>query len=191
MKALSTHDFFLTSVSLRARSVSRIRAARRLLTRFGLKFSESHILEMLLKSYLERWRGLGGKSHSLRRYNRNGMTYMRRSFYVNRVLHTIATQRAQHSGESLSRMLDFAARFYLGRLVEEILSSDFRVDDAVREKWKSRFVLRKAAPVVFITYKTRTETNKLASLTWHQNIETVHKARLSPMEILHFQRCAA
>ena len=82
MERISPLEYYMTSITLRAVSVRRVRAVRRLLQRHGLKFSESRLSEELLRLYLRHWRGIGKKPATLRRYNIDGKDYQIRPLYI-------------------------------------------------------------------------------------------------------------
>jgi len=178
MQPINALEYYHTSVTLRARSVRRVRAVRKLLSRAGIEFSESRVFDELLRLYLRLWRGNGPKPVTLRRYNADGYAYRIRPFYINRVLHAAAAQRAMHSGESLSRMLDFAIRHYSRRLVEGFLSSAKFVSSADRNRWSERYRLRRHREAFFISYFCETRSNLAASLIWHQQSSLIMKKGL-------------
>jgi hypothetical protein len=61
MVHLNALAHYSTSITLRRRSVRRVKAARHLLARSRIFFSESRMYEELLKIYLGFWRGRGAK----------------------------------------------------------------------------------------------------------------------------------
>lgn len=183
MQPINALEYYHTSVTLRARSVRRVRAVRKLLSRAGIEFSESRVFDELLRLYLRLWRGNGPKPATLRRYNTDGHAYRIRPFYINRVLHAVAAQRAMHSGESLSRMLDFAIRRYSQRLLEDSMSSSRFLSLADRNRWSERYRLRRHREAFFISYVCKTQTNLAASLMLHQQSSLILKKGLSPAEI--------
>ncbi len=191
MQHINALEYYHTSVTLRARSVRRVRAVRKLLLRAGIEFSESRVMDELLRLYLRLWRGHGAKPATLRRYNVDGHAYKIRPFYLNRVLHAAATQRAMHSGESLSRMLDFAIRFYSRRLVEGFLSSSRFLTPSQRDYWGGRYRRRRHREAYFISYACKTEKNHEADLCWSQQSRLIPKKGLSASEILSRMRDSA
>ena len=183
MQQINALQYYHTSVTLRARSVTRVRAVRKLLSRAGIEFSESRVMDELLRLYLRLWRGHGVKPATLRRYNIDGQGYQVRPFYINRVLHAAVTHRAMHSGESLSRILDFAIRNYARRLLEGFLRSGQRLSLQQRIHWGTRYSRRRHREEFFISYKCRTDENRFANLCWHQQCSTIMKKGLSAAEI--------
>lgn len=181
----------MTSVTLRSKSVRSTKAARRMLGRYQIRISESHLLEELLRLYLGFWKGKGLKPATLRRYNKDGRGYQVRSFYINRVLHAIATQRALHTGESLSRMVDFAIRTYLRRFLESVLSAHRAVPSSIRQKWNQMYSRRRQKDAFFITYAAATEINLRAGLVWQQSSKFILKRGLRLEQILALSREAA
>ncbi len=147
--------------------------------------------EELLKIYLGFWRGSGAKPANLRRYNIDAGDYNVRPLYVNKVLHAIATQRAVHTGESLSRMLDFAIRNYVPRLLESLLAGNRWISPEKRQIWAEKHSRRRRRNLYFITYKSETQENSGANLCWLQNSQFIPKNTLSPPEILYHLRYAA
>jgi len=125
MQHISPLKYHSTSVTMRAASRRRFHAALKVLRRKGVCWSESELLRRLAKTYLRHWIGRYLKSATARRYNLTieGEKYVRMPWYVDQMLYAILWQRAIHSGESISRMFDFAIRHYLPRLMEEHLRS--------------------------------------------------------------------
>ncbi len=195
MKRLSPLAFHKTSVSLPVASARRTLAAGRILSRNGIKLSEQEILRRLLKLYLKNWRGRRLKSDTPRRYNQSAGLYTIRPLYIDQVLYSAAWERAIHSGESVSRMLDFAIRTYLPRLLESLLSSSQRIGQTRPYNaayWRKRLLARKAQyPDFFINYRCQTHENNNQVLEYQQRTEIISKTGLSPWEILDLMRIAS
>ncbi len=197
MQYISPLQYRSTSVTIRATSRRKLCAALKILRRNGVFWSESELLRRLAKIYLRHWRGTGLKSAAARRYNigKTGVAYVRVAWYVDKVLHAILWQRAMHSGESISRMLDFAIRHYLPRLMEESLRSPMPgCARAARNHayWESRFQCRfNPQPDLFITYQCQTEQNSPAGLSYRQDYQIYRKTGLSAGDILYLMQHAA
>jgi len=191
MDRISTLENYMTSVTLRKVTVRRVRAAQRLFQRHGIKFSESRLFEELLRLYLRHWRGIGKKPATLRRYNIDGQDYQIRPLYINRVLHAVATQRAMHTGESLSRMLDLAIRVYSRRLIESVLSSHRQVDWQIRDVWREKYLTRRLREPYFISYQGETLENRGPTLSWSSQARLIPKKGLAAQEILERMRDSA
>lgn len=165
-------------------------AARKILLRNGIIWSESELLRRLAKLYLRHWRGSRLKSATARRYNRSirGEKYVRVAWYADRMLYSILWQRAVHSGESISRMLDFSIRMYLSRLMEECLRSPMpHVAAACRNSryWQGRYERRRRPQLdVFITYQCKTEFNSPSGLRYWQEYRIFGKNQLASGEFL-------
>lgn len=178
-----------TSVSLPDSSYRRLLAAKKILSHNGIHFSDHELYRRLFKEYLKNWRGRGLKTNGMRRYNCDGKAYKIRPLYLNQVLYASLWQRALHSGESISRMLDVAIRVYLSRFLETLLCSptlkNFRY-------WSLRLSRRKRQyPDFFINYTCETENNNGQLLQYSQKTELISKAGLSVMEIWQFlHHCA-
>ena len=178
-----------SSVSLRCPSYRRLAAARTLLSRNGLFLSEQDLYRSLLKLFLHHWRGRGRKTGRPRRYNQTGCDYVIRPLYINQVLYAALWQRALHSGESVSRMLDFALRFYLPRLMEELLSGA-RSSNA--PYWNRRRLARRhSRGDFFINYECKTRINVCGNLEYVQEARIIPKNGLSPWQILTCLQTAA
>ncbi|GAB4427931.1 MAG: hypothetical protein OHK0011_10020 [Turneriella sp.] len=111
-----------------------------------------------------------------------GEKYVRMAWYVDQMLYAILWQRAIHSGESISRMLDFAIRHYLPRLMEESLRSPMPgCARAARNYtyWHERFVRRpKPQSEIFITYQCKTNENSPSALAYSQEYKIYPKNAL-------------
>ncbi|GAB4442770.1 MAG: hypothetical protein OHK0011_25150 [Turneriella sp.] len=174
-----------------------MKAALKVARRNGLDWSESELLRRLAKLYLQAWRGRGRKSATARRYNRvrEAQKYRRIPWYVDRILYSVLWERAVHSGEAVSRMLDFAIRHYLPCLLESALCNPYsRYPRAQRNfpYWQARYQGRRnKRPDLFITYQCETRENNQTGLTYSQRYEIIPKTGLSPGDILHLMRHAA
>ncbi len=184
MQEIFSDKYYLTSVSLRPGSKRRLKAALIILARNGIHWSESELLERLAKVYLRHWRGRKKKSASLRRKNAKipGIRYVRVPWYVNQVLYAVLQQRSLHSGEAVSRMLDFAIRYYLPRFMEECLFDPMPgCAFALRNLryWRARYKDRhKPRPEIFITYQCKTELNAPEGLSYRQEYRILTKKEL-------------
>ncbi len=190
MQEISADKYYLTSVSLRPGSKRRLKAALIILARNGIHWSESELLQRLAKVYLRHWRGRKKKSASLRRKNASiaDMRYVRVPWYVNQVLYAVLQQRALHSGEAVSRMLDFAIRYYMPRFMEELLSQPV-LRCAVAQRnwryWRARYEDRhKPRPEIFITYQCKTELNSSEGLSYRQDYKILTKKQLLASNLL-------
>ena len=123
MKQIHPLRSLKTSISLPSVSYRRLQAARKIFARHCIRYSEQEMYRRLFKFFLKNWRGRGLKTNGLRRYNVEGKEYEIRPLYINQVLYAAIWQRALHSGESVSRMLDLAIRVYLPRLLDSVLST--------------------------------------------------------------------
>lgn len=190
MQNISPLEHHLTSITLRPGSRRRLHAARKVLFRNGVAWSESELLRRLAKLYLRHWRGSRLKSATARRYNRSikGEKYVRVAWYADRMLYSILWQRAIHSGESISRMLDFSIRMYLPRLLEECLRSPMpHVASARRNSryWQERYERRRSPQSeIFITYQCKTQFNSPSGLRYVQEYKIFRKNQLGTREFL-------
>ena len=103
-------------------------------------------------------------------------------WYIDKILYSVLWERAVHSGESISRMLDFAIRHYMPRLLEEYLSSCI-AGDARSERnsayWRGRYEQRpKPRMEIFITYACSTEKNDETGLCYRQEYKILRKREL-------------
>lgn len=180
MKSISPIVHRRTSVSLPGASYRRVCAARLIFARHRIYYSDQEIYRRLFKLFLKCWRGQGPKTNGLRRYNRDGRLYGVHPLYINQVLYAALWQRALHSGESVSRMLDVAIRVYLPRLLESLLGQA----GAASKYWKARYNRRSGTfPDFFINYTCQTRNNDGANLCYLQETKLISKSNLSVMEI--------
>ncbi len=175
-----------TSVSLPRASYRRMCAARKIFARNGIYYSRQEIYRRLFKLFLKNWRGRGAKTNGLRRYNADGKDFEIHPLYINQVLYAALWQRALHSGESISRMLDVAIRVYLPQLLESLLFSP-RPQATLTKNiryWTMRYCQRKnQQPDFFINYLCHTRMNDGSGLEYSQSMQIISKAGLSPMQI--------
>lgn len=194
MKQIHPFKCLKTSVSLPHASYRRLSAGRKIFARNGIFYSDQEIYRRLLKDYLKNWRGRGLKTNRTRRYNANGKSYQVHPFYVNQVLYAALWQRALHSGESISRMLDCAIRLYLPRLLESLLGQPdtlgrFSGNSAY---WASRYQSRAVKySDFFINYECVTRQNNGLSLQYSQKVRIIQKSDLSLMQIWELLNTAA
>jgi hypothetical protein len=175
-----------TSISLPHASYRRLCAARKIFARNGIRYSEQEIYRRLFRHFLKNWRGRGRKTNGLRRYNADGKSYEIHPLYINQVLYAALWERALHSGESISRMLDAAIRVYLPRLLEELLRTRSGLMTSTRNTryWASRYGRRSRQYAdFFINYACHTRNNDQTGLAYSQSTEIISKAGLSPMQI--------
>lgn len=128
MDALNLTTTRLTSVSLRKESFQRLKVAQKTLSGKAIFRSEQAMFRGLIRLYLNKWRGGGGRTGGLRRYNLRGKEYLVKPLYLEMELAFRAWGRAVHSGVSVSRMLDFAIRHYLplfvqGQMTDQVMPS--------------------------------------------------------------------
>ena len=177
MTNISSQTYHYTSVSLRQKSARKLKAALKLVRSRGIEWSESELLRRLAKLYLQAWRGRGKLTGSARRYNHElrDHKYCRKAWYIDKVLYRIMWQRAIHSGESISRMVDFAIRHYMPRLLEVVLANpDSRNGCAQRNfaYWEARQKRRAHQwPGIFINYQCKTRENSKLALEYTQRYE--------------------
>lgn len=184
-----------TSVSLPQSSYRRILAARKILARNCVYLSEQAIYRRLFKFYLKNWRGEGLRTNGLRRYNATREKHDIHPLYINQVLHAAVSERALHSGESLSRMLNFAIRIFLPRLMEQMLSRSAACGSCSATNhayWAARLARRsRHYPDFFINYSCKTLRNDGIILQYAQASQIISKSGLSPWQVLELMRIAA
>lgn len=188
MKVYSGKPYNKTSVSLRQKSYRRFRAAWKILSRNRVFLSEQDLFRRLLRIYLISWRGRGTKARTARRYNLKRQHYVRRPAYFRHDLYAALWERGLHSGESISRMLDFAIRHYLPQLIESLLAQnplsvyETRNSPYWRERHCSRYDKKRAIPTGFITYDSQTAGSSGANLEWIQK-STFHPLSYKPIPV--------
>lgn len=177
MKPISTIRFQKTSVTLPKVTYRRLTAGRKIFARNGIFYSDQEMYRRLFKHYLKNWHGRGKKTNGLRRYNAKGRDYEIHPLYINQVLHAALWQRAIHSGESLSRILDVAIRVFLPRLLEELLSAVMPTKGRSRNiaYWSIRYARRRHYRDFFIIYDCKTKENNGSVLNYAQEINIISK----------------
>jgi hypothetical protein len=178
-----TRRYLNTSISLRKSSHRRFLAGLKILRRNGVLWSESELLHELAKVYLRHWRGRKGKAERTRRYNRcRGRKNIRISWYMDTRLYLVLWSRAIHSGESVSRMLDFAITYFLPRLLEECLRGAIpghRRSERNAPYWQARYERRhKRQLEIFVNYRCVTTKNDGRILHYRQRYQILTKREL-------------
>lgn len=162
-----------TSVMIRKSSYRRLQAARYILKRNRRNLSENYFLSELLREYLKSWRGLPTPAKVPRRYNLAGKQYIRRALYSGLALYRAAWLRGSHSGESISRMIDFSIRHILPRLLARLLAAVPKSFYETRnsEFWRRRWYCRKnACPRFFLNYEECGSKPENQGLVWRQTL---------------------
>jgi hypothetical protein len=194
MKHIHPLHHLKTSVSLPCASYRRLCAAQKIFARNGIRYSEQEIYRRLFKLFLKNWRGRGVKTNGLRRYSADGKAFEIHPLYINQVLYAALWQRALHSGESVSRMLDLAIRIYLPQLLESLLCTPSPGTQMVQNTryWMARYRRRNSQePDFFINYICQTRKNDDTGLEYSQSAQIISKAGLSPMQIWDLLHTAA
>lgn len=197
MANIRRFEYRHTSVSLRKSSARRLKAAVLVFRRNGVAWSESEVLRQLAKLYLKCWRGRGKLTAGGRRYNESiaGTQYCQRPWYVEKYFARILWQRALHSGESVSRMLDFAIRHYMPVLIENVLRNPYRQEGRAQQNyafWASRYSSRRRKhQVIFINYKAETRENSPEALEYIQRYAIFHRLDDIPDQMQFTQSHAA
>lgn len=189
MQKINTFEYHSSSVSLRKSTHRRAKAGLWILRRNGIHYSESELFQRLMKLYLQKWQGNGGKSASARRYNVKGPGYVIRPWYVSKVLYSLVWQRAIHSGESVSRMLDFAVRYYLPQLLESLLRTPMPCCPRSNRNapyWEKKYRERKHKAILgFINYSCETSENQNGRIRYVQESTFFPKNHLDSAQILN------
>ncbi len=161
-----------TSVTIRKNIRLSLRKAVSTLGQHDLRFSEQRLMRECLRLALRLWRGRKEKARRNRRYNRKSGVYEIVPFYTTEALRSVAWLRCHHSGISLSRLMDFAVRHYLERVVERWLSIDYegRSPDDV-EFWKSKYEKRRVIANFIISYDNLTPRNDATVLAFEEKLE--------------------
>jgi hypothetical protein len=161
-----------TSVTIRKNVHSCLKKAVSMLAERGLQFSEQRLMRECLRLALHLWRGQRGKARRNKRYNRKLGSYEIVPFYTTEALRSVAWLRCHHSGMSLSRLMDFAIRHYLDRVVEGWLSVDYvgRAEEDIAV-WKAKYEKRRPAPGFIISYDNLTHKNDRIVLMFEERME--------------------
>ncbi len=186
-------EYHQTSVSLREKSYRRLKAAQLIFARHGIKWGEGEIISRLCKETVLRWRSGGPWTVSARRYNiqTDEIKYVIRPWRVDKNLYGVLWQRTIHSGESVSRFVDFAIRVFMPRFVEMYLHSPRRGSAFSARNhhfWAARYARRKSFPDYFINYQKATEKNENGGLETARKAVLIAKKGLSYAEYIHCLR---
>lgn len=162
---------------IREISFRRLKAACHILKRNKRYISENYIICELLNEYLKIWRGKPTATKRSRRYNLLGKTYIRRAIYLKCELYRAAWLRGSHSGESISRMIDFSIRYFLPRLMTRLLvvSPKSACETRISEYWRRRWYCgKKARPPFFLNYEEHGSPTENRGLIWCQTLKFKH-----------------
>ncbi len=167
---INQYEHHRTSITITPKCKRRLKAALLILRRNGREYSESELLRQLAMLYLQSWRGSKLKSATARRYNITikNLKYVRVSWYIDKVLYSILWERGVHSGMSVSRMLEFALKRYMPRLMEDILRNPIKGNATSKRNaayWQKRYEQRaRPKPKIVITYAAKTHRNSIIRL---------------------------
>lgn len=161
-----------TSVTMRSRVREKLTKAKNQLAARGLGFSEQRLMRECLRLALRFWRGRRAMASRSKRYNQRSGPYEIVPFYSTEALRQVSVLRCHYSGISLSRLMDFAVRFYLPRLVESWLSVPFHGRDAADlEFWNVIYRKRPNREDFVITYASQTMRNEEFGLEYAEKYE--------------------
>ncbi len=137
-----------------------------------IEFSEQKLMRECLRIGLKFWRGRRKMAMRNKKYNRCAGPYEVVPFYTTEALRSAALARCHHSGLSLSRLMDFAIRHYLQRVLEYWLRFDYSWRDrADAERWRARYALRRGAADFVISYSALTQKNDGILLDFSEKTE--------------------
>jgi len=177
MQYIDRFQVHQTSITLSPKSKALLKAALGTLEDKGLDWSESKLLHRLAMLYLQSWRGNKLKSATARRYNEpvTDGKYERVSWLMSKALYSVLWERAIHSGMSISRMLEFAVRYYLRRLLEQILRTPVEISEDKEGNLSitlgGDFRPRIDKAKILITYRCLTIRNSTERLKYWQKYE--------------------
>ncbi len=175
MKHLDLSPLRPTSVTLRTAMRERLKETVRLFAGRGIRYSEQRLMRDCLRLALRFWRGQRNMAARSKRYNPRSGPYEIVPFCSTEALRSVCMARCHHSGISLSRLMDFAVRYYLQRVTEDWLRNDFYWrDKADVEIWNAKYRQRKNRSEFIISYASRTEKNDAVAL------EYVEKYQIEP-----------
>ncbi|MBX3721474.1 MAG: hypothetical protein KF713_06505 [Turneriella sp.] len=161
-----------TSVTMRSAIRATLKDAQTRLSAGGMNFSEQRLMRECLRLALRFWRGRRGMASRSRRYNARSGPYEIAPFYSTEALRQVSMLRCHHSGISLSRLMDFAVRHYLARVVESWLSVPFIGRDMTEvEFWKSKYAKRRHPHDFIITYASKIMKNEEFCLAYAEEYQ--------------------
>lgn len=120
-----------------------------------------------LRFALKFWRGRKGKSARNRKYNKRTGPYEIMPFYTSEALRSVAWARCHQAGISLSRVMDFAVRVYLSRVIESWLRFDYsgqRQEDALI--WEQSYSKRVDRSDFVISYQCKVSKSDKTGLIY-------------------------
>ena len=143
----------MTSVTLRLATRSKLKQAITDLAPVRGEVSEQRLMRACVRLAIRLWRGKSQKARRNRLFNRKQQIYAIVPFYSTEALRAVAQARCHFSGLSFSRLMDFAIRCYLGRIVTEYLAAPFYWRDAGEVAFSQKqLARRKKIPPFVINY---------------------------------------
>jgi len=138
----------------------------------GFHFSEQRLMKECLRFALKFWRGRKGKSTRNRKYNKRIGPYEIMPFYTSEALRAVAWARCHQAGISLSRIMDFAVRVYLPRVIESWCCLAYREEDRVdAQAWQDLYAKRLNRTAFVISYQSKTSKNDQNRLRYEEMTE--------------------
>ena len=161
-----------TSVTIRSSTRVILRDTSLYMRNRGVNFSEQRLMRECLRVALKFWRGRKGKATRNKRYNTRRGPYEVVPFYTSEALRSVAWTRCHQAGISLSRLMDFAVRFYLPRVMEYWLRFAYRDQDREdAELWAARYRQRLHREDFVISYEHRVAQNTETTLEFWEKTE--------------------
>lgn len=161
-----------TSVTIRTSNRALLREASKSMRNRGVNFSEQRLMRECLRVTLKFWRGHKDRAARNKRYNYRTGPYEIAPFYTTEALRSVAWTRCHQAGISLSRVIDFAVRFYLPRVMEYWLRYAYRDQDrADAELWAARYQQRLHRDDFVISYEHRVVQNTETTLEFWEKTE--------------------
>lgn len=138
----------------------------------GVNFSEQRLMRECLRIALKFWRGHEDRASRNKRYNGRNGPYEIVPFYTTEVLRSVTWARCHQAGISLSRVMDFAVKFYLPRVMEYWLRYAYRNQDREdAELWAARYRQRLHREDFIISYEHRVVQNTENTLEFWEKTE--------------------
>ena len=163
-----------TSVTLQTNTKVALLQAVEQLNAHGIEFSAQRVMRECFRIALKLWRGRGPIADRTKTYNPCAGPCVIVPYYTTESMRSASWARCHHAGISHSRMMDFALRTYLPRVLEYWLSGvPHGRDKKDAAFWAARYARRLNGESFLISYKATEFRNDGIVLNYAEKTEII------------------